>query len=131
MSNPAGRSDGPFVAPDVEPRLSLEAVFRALSDRYARYVLYHFIRGDEEVAHVDELAAAVRSIDARCAPSGTDVRSDCDRRALTDDHLPPLVEVGAIEYDARSGTVRYWRQPTLEEYAAHAAYQELGSRAFR
>ncbi|WP_331233305.1 DUF7344 domain-containing protein [Natronorarus salvus] len=129
MSDPLNPSDETASTGRVASSLSHGTVFRVLSNQHARYVLYHFIRNDDPVEDADALCASVRSIEARCEPDA-DPSGAGDRRRLVEEWLPPLVEVGAIEYDGRSGTVRYWRQPTLEEYAAHAAYQELGREAF-
>lgn len=40
-------------------------------------------------------------------------------------HLPKVAEVDIVDYDDRSGMVRYWGQPTLEEYLEHTAYKEF------
>ena len=105
---------------------SLDAVFTVLSDQYCRYVLYYFVQRDVDVASVDELEEGVRLIETRADRAGnSEVRELTG--TIVGESLPKLERTGAVEFDARSETIRYCRVPKLEEYAAHAAYQELGS----
>jgi hypothetical protein len=41
--------------------------------------------------------------------------------------IPQLEQFDVVEYDSRSGSVRYHQQPLIEEYAEHAASQELSA----
>ncbi len=109
---------------------SLDTVFSVLSDRYCRYALYYFVQRGVEVASVDELEEAVRLIETRTDRAGiSEVRELTE--TLVETSLPQLERTGAVEFDAHSETVRYCGESRLEEYAAHAAYQELGSVGFR
>lgn len=61
-------------------------------------------------------------------PRGEDAPADDRRRvevALHHHELPKLEQVGVIEYDARSRTVRYRGHPLLEELLAVAAENDL------
>ncbi|MDL5360819.1 hypothetical protein [Halalkalicoccus sp. NIPERK01] len=97
-------------------------VFRVLSSRYCRYVLYLFACSTDRAMTFDELSDGVRRIAAQTDHSGPDDRYEA---ILIDEALPELATVGAIDYDPRTRTVRYHPQPTLDEYAHHSAYQEL------
>jgi len=39
-------------------------------------------------------------------------------------HLPKLEDAGILEQDPRSETVRYWGQPSVEEWLEHAQHKE-------
>jgi hypothetical protein len=39
-------------------------------------------------------------------------------------HLPKLEDAGILEQDPRSETVRYWSQPSVEEWLEHAQHKE-------
>ncbi|AEH35352.1 hypothetical protein Halxa_0713 [Halopiger xanaduensis SH-6] len=47
------------------------------------------------------------------------------RTELQHVHLPKLEDAGVLEHDPRSETVRYWTQPSLEEWLEHAYHKEL------
>ncbi|WP_331236083.1 DUF7344 domain-containing protein [Natronorarus salvus] len=108
---------------------SLDAVFAVLSERYCRYVLYYFVQRDVDAASVDELEEAVRLIET-CLDSAAGLETGELTETLVGESLPKLERTGAVEFDTHSETIRYCREPRLEEYAAHAAYQELGSAAY-
>jgi hypothetical protein len=102
----------------------LNYLFEALSHQYRRFVLYYFIEEDAEVADLDELVAYVAALDENVSePSETE--RERLRTELDVIHLPRLAEVGPIEYDRRSRSVRYDCLPSVEEWAEHAMYREL------
>lgn len=100
---------------------SLDLVFDLLSVRRRRYALYHLADQDDGIATFDEL---VDSIHTREDEGGDDNRLQI-QTALQHVHLPRLEDAGILEYDARSDTVRYWEQPTLEEWLEHAHHKEF------
>jgi hypothetical protein len=104
--------------------LSLDTVFEILADDRCRAILYCFIQSEGESATLDELTEAVSVVQSRCGHKTGDEDLDSLAEALVDDQIPRLLEAGIIECDPRSETIRYWSQPTLEEYATHAGYQE-------
>jgi hypothetical protein len=111
---------------------SLDVVFTVLSERHCRYVLYYFVQSEVDLASTDELEEAVRMIDAQTSQENKNTTGGYDlTETLVEESLPYLERTGAVEYDSRSESVRYCGEPRLEEYAAHAAYQELGSAGFR
>lgn len=97
---------------------SLDAVFDVLSDRRRRYALYYLHGLTDGVATVDEIADHVLSRE------GTKVDRSRIVTSLQHVHLPRLDDVGVLEHDARSETVRYWGQPSLEEWLEHAKHKE-------
>lgn len=102
--------------------LALDDVFDLLAEPRCRLVLY-YLANREEVADLEELAEAiVRWEDDGPADRDLVDRVECELHHV---HLPRLAEMQVLEYDIRTNTVRYWGQPTLEEYVDHAAHQEL------
>ncbi|MFC7047096.1 hypothetical protein ACFQH6_18370 [Halobacteriaceae archaeon GCM10025711] len=104
----------------------LDTVFDLLADRRRRLALYYLIRSDDAVASLDELADWVTRLET--ADTGEPPTEDYRRRVVTSlhhAHLPTFAEASVVEYDARSETVRYLGQPTLEELAEHTAATEL------
>jgi hypothetical protein len=105
---------------------SLDTVFDLLSDQRRRYVLYHLVNAADDTVDYEDLAEQVAVWEAGGDPSDEHVE-----RVATDlyhSHLPKLTESNVVDFDQRSGDVRFWGQPTVEEYAEHAAMQELCDR---
>ncbi len=102
---------------------SLDLVFGLLSNRHRRYVLYYLQSQTDDVATIDELAHHVLTLDEDLEPSVDNRRQVV--MSLQHTHLPKLEDIGVVEHDARSETVRYWTQPSLEELLDHARYKEL------
>jgi hypothetical protein len=108
---------------------SLDLVFDLLSNRRRRYALYYLYEQPDGVATVDELADNVVAIERRTSSSDPDVGPDELRQTVHTElqhvHLPKLADAGTLEHDGRSDTVRYWTQPSLEEWLEHAYHKEL------
>lgn len=87
------------------PSLSIDTLFATLSDARRRYVIHYLLDREDGVADVGTLAERIaaweRATDRRDAPV-EDVIVD-----LHHAHLPLLADVGLVEYDQRSGAVRY------------------------
>ena len=112
-----------------EPReLSLDAIFELLCRRRRRYALYVLYRNGENGIPLEELATRVSELE-----TGGDETSYGDETTyehetlvllLRERHLPKLAEAYVIDFDERSGTVRYHGQPSLEEWIEHAEFKE-------
>ena len=108
---------------------SLNLVFDLLSNRHRRYALYYLYDQPDGVATIEEVtdhvvALATRDDGADCEAS-VDERVHSVRIELQHVHLPKLEDAGIVELDRRSETVRYWTQPSLEEWLEHAKHKEL------
>ncbi len=117
---------------------SLDLVFDLLSNGRRRYALYYLNQRSDGVATVAALAKNVVAFE-RVAAEDADrdsTRSPSDRDGesagrgtvrleLRHVHLPKLEGAGVLEYDRRSETVRYWGQPSLEEWLEHAHHKEM------
>ncbi|MFC6824590.1 DUF7344 domain-containing protein [Halopelagius fulvigenes] len=75
----------------------LDRLLTVLADQYCRSVIFHFRDASENAATVADLAHEV------------EVEADLGATAVQLHHsaLPRLDDVGIVEYDARSSTVRY------------------------
>lgn len=101
----------------------LDQVFDVLSNRRRRYALYYLRDVADGVASVDEVADHVVTLEG-----GSTEPEDHRRSVLTSlehTHLPKLEDASVLEYDPRSGTIRYWGQPSLDEWLEHALHKEL------
>lgn len=99
--------------------------FAALASPTCRYTIYHFLLTSETSASVREVARGIRTLVDEQSQQQVVADDETLRSLLVERTIPQLERVGAVEYDSRSNTVRYYRQPFIEEYAEHAAYQEL------
>lgn len=100
---------------------SLDALFDALADRRRRYVLYYLAAvEDEAVLAVEDIAERVESWEREWDAAERRESVDGGRAIRVDlhhNHLPRLADVGLIEYDARTETVRKWKAPSIERWA--------------
>lgn len=120
------------LAPQDTP--SLDLVFELLSNSRRRYVLYHLNERPDGVATLETLAENVRALERTIGgddadgegDEGSAARQSGVRTELRHVHLPKLEDAGVLEHDRRSDTVRYWGQPSLEEWLEHAYHKEQG-----
>ncbi|WP_255167583.1 DUF7344 domain-containing protein [Natrononativus amylolyticus] len=103
-------TDRGFVSPAFEREDGIDDLLALLSHRRRRRVLYYL--SDRELADVGEVAAAVA---AREADLEAERVSDEARTAvaidLSHNHLPKLADRGVVDYDRRSGAVRWTTPP--------------------
>ncbi|MFU8869272.1 hypothetical protein [Natronococcus sp.] len=106
---------------------SLDLIFDLLSNRRRRYVLYCLSERADGVAAVDELVDAVVRLETEVGEGGRELEEHRKtvRTELRHSHLPKLDDTSLLEHDQRSDTVRYWNQPSLEEWLEHAKHKEL------
>ena len=120
------RASTPLAA-EVTP--SLDQVFDLLSNRRRRYALYYLYEQDDGVATLDELTDHVVALESRDDDATVELGASEEfavqvRTELQHVHLPKLEDAGVLEHDQRSETVRYWTQPSLEEWLEHAHHKE-------
>ena len=97
--------------------LSLDAVFTVLSARRRRVTLR--VLGDAGACAVDDLVEWVRARERQLddeVPDRETVRAELERV-----HLPMLADHRILDYDERSGGIRYYGHPVVEEYLEHGA----------
>lgn len=102
--------------------LSLDEVFALLADRRRRFVLHALHANDPEAGTTDLLRLTERVV-ARERSADREFEEETGRAAvrrdLDDRVLPQLDEAGLLDYDARSGAVRFYGHPVVEEYLGH------------
>lgn len=99
-------ADGGRDAPSV-PEDAIDTVCRALGDRHRRRVVGYLMETDDGVATLDELLDPVAPLSLH--------RRERLRVALHQNHLGQLEDANIVEYDRRSGTVRYRPHRLAEE----------------
>ncbi|NGM69266.1 hypothetical protein G6M89_09640 [Natronolimnobius sp. AArcel1] len=113
---------------ETEATPSLDQVFDLLSNRRRRYALYHLYEQDDGVATTTALTNRVAELEVVAEQTHTTEVTDEFITAVRTDlqhvHLPKLEDAGVLEHDHRSETVRYWTQPSLEEWLEHAYHKE-------
>jgi DNA-binding transcriptional ArsR family regulator len=106
---------------DQPPRPFLDSILEALANWQRREICLYFQETGIETAQVDELGAL---LEARVPEVWADQETLSQEEltaSLEDRHLPMLEDAGVVDYDHRSGTVRYRRQPTVEKWIEHIA----------
>ncbi|MFC4450320.1 DUF7344 domain-containing protein [Halorussus aquaticus] len=105
---------------------SFDTLFDILAESRRRYALYTLLGTGDGLADVETVADEVAMWEARTDddPITESLREEIADE-LREEHLPRLADADVVEYDARSDVVRYWRQPTLEEYLEHTHYKEF------
>ncbi|ELY48218.1 DUF7344 domain-containing protein [Natronorubrum sulfidifaciens] len=121
-------SEGESTAATAQVTPSLDLIFDLLSNRRRRYALYYLYDQPDGVATLEEIADAVTTDLKRFSESDGETNPEQQRgrvqMELQHTHLPRLEDAGILEHDHRSETVRYWTQPSLEEWLEHAHHKE-------
>jgi len=120
-------ADGGGPSADGVATLTLDTVFSLLSNRRRRYVIYCLLDGETETVECSALAERVAAWEADDGDP-TEERLEAVSADLYHSHLPRLDAENVVDFDPRTEVVRFRGQPTVEEYAEHAAYQELPDR---
>ncbi|WP_167768440.1 DUF7344 domain-containing protein [Haloarcula amylovorans] len=99
----------------------VDDVFEALADWRRRAVCLHFQTTAETQTAAGELADVVAQQGRDSGLPEVETDADAVESALIETHLPVLHRLAILDFDERSGTIRYWGCPTLEKWADHAA----------
>jgi len=99
----------------------VDDVFEVLSDWRRRAVCLYFTTRDGNGIDVETLADAVARRGSAAAVDDGGVSAAAVQSQLESEHLPTLHRIGLVDYDERSGAVKYWGSPTVEKWAEHAA----------
>ena len=103
-------------------------LFKTLASRSCRYVIYHFLVTAESTScSVEQLVTGIQTLAGHQSEQSSMIDGTKLKALLVEEAIPRLERLDVVDYDARSATVRYYRQPFVEEYAEHAAHQELSS----
>lgn len=89
--------------------------------------------GDADADTVTGIGVGTTETDSSYDSAPIDQDTSTYRHKLAVDllhtHLPKLADAGVIDYDTRSGTIRYWVHPSLLEWLEHAEYKECDRRS--
>jgi hypothetical protein len=103
-------------------------LFKTLASRSCRYVIYHFlVTAESNSCSVEQLVTGIQTLAGHQSKQPSVIDSTKLKTLLIEEAIPRLERLDVVDYDARSAVVRYYYQPFIEEYAEHAAYQELSS----
>lgn len=97
----------------------IDDLLLTLADEDCRSVLRYLGSSEHAVATLDELADGV------FAQRGPGADREALRITMYHSTLPKLADCGLVDYDERSGTIRYREQPGLERLLALIAELEL------
>lgn len=103
------------------------AVFGVLSSQSCRYIMYYFLAASDATVPIEDLVTGIQTLAAHESEKSSLVDDESLKSLLIERAIPQLEQLDVVEYDPRSGSVRYQQRPFIEEYAEHAAYQELSS----
>jgi hypothetical protein len=102
--------------------LSLDDVFALLADRRRRFAL-HALHATDGGQGTTDLPRLTRQVAAREATADREFEDPTGngavRRDLDDRVLPQLDDAGVLDYDPRSGAIRFYGHPVVEEYLGH------------
>lgn len=116
----------PALDADALAELSFHSrLFLTLSAPTCRYTIYYFLGREASTATSDELITGIETIIAAVDDQPSSVSEHELRSLVVDRTIPYIVSLDAFDYDSRTQLIRYHHHPTLEEYAEHAAMQEL------
>lgn len=100
-------------------------LFTLLASQSCRYLIYYFSVVSTPDALLEDLVTGIQTLAAQKSDSPVLVNDHQLRALLVQTTIPKLERCDILEYDSQSTVVHYHRQPFVEEYAEHAAYQEL------
>lgn len=92
-------------------RIPVDDVFRLLADRERRVVLRYLRETAAGTGSIDGALEAVTEVEREFDPTYSRERAGITLHHV---HLPQLAGVGVVDYDERSGTIRYHEDDRLE-----------------
>jgi len=98
----------------------VDDVFEVLADWRRRAVCHYFASGDQTTANVAVLASAISEQEGTSTVDATTRRPRLSEHSSKRSTCQVLHRIGLIDYDERSGAVKYWGSPTVEKWADHA-----------
>lgn len=111
---------------NTELSLLIDTILEILVDHRRRFILYVLIDETSGVIEFESLVDRVMQFELDVLREQPE---EHHRKEIVADlehwHLPVLEELGLIEFDERSETVRYWTSPHLEEWSNLVRTKEL------
>lgn len=110
--------------------LSFDRVFELLANQRRRFVVHYLSAHNDEAVRLEDIVRRIESWEREVHEDVPDAHASRIRQSLHNVHLPLLVDANVVDYDLRSGYVRYWGHPVVEEYAEHVAAAEVPGREY-
>lgn len=110
---------------DAHETNQLDTVFGLLRAARRRYLLYYLYDAEDEVISVEELVEAVREYEGADTTADDLPQRQSIRTSVVHNHLPRLGAMNVLDYDPRSGTVRFKGHLPLETWLEQARQLEL------
>lgn len=111
---------------ETDTSTSLSTILELLANRRRRFALYALVDAPKGVLSFERLVEDVTTLEAGIM--GTALTRDCYLDAATELrhwHLAMLADLGFVDYDERSGTLRYRGHPRLESWIERVREDEL------
>lgn len=100
---------------ELAPSFDEPDALELLAGRRRRYVLYYLMNAPDDSVDLEELVDRVRDYEREAEGSVPDEHRHRVATSLHHCELPKLVDHGVVDYDPRSGTVRYHGDRTCEQ----------------
>jgi hypothetical protein len=113
-------SGGPFTRSGDGELVNLDRVFGLLSHRYRRMILRYFYLNQRREADLDGLVRYIGDWESELRPDAAPARRDRIEVALVHNHLPRLEQMGVVDFEPETDSVRYRPYEELEQLLAAA-----------
>jgi len=123
---PRSRADGVC-----EHTLGIDDVFETLTSTRCPEVVRELTRRPEGIATIEDLVDRLTSREAKRLDKRPANHRERVSAALYHDHLLYLNGLGFLEFDRRSGAVRFRGDAAVEEWIEHASALSLPGRSHR
>ncbi|NEU58198.1 hypothetical protein [Halorussus sp. MSC15.2] len=98
----------------------IDRILKVLRNKERRKIVEYFADSDTDTASMEVLAAQLARLAVE-ADGTVEASTDATRTQLHHVHLPKLEEFGIVEYDSRTGDVRYHSDDRVESIVASLA----------
>lgn len=98
----------------------IDRVLKLLRNKERRKIVEYFANSDADTASMEVLAAQLAGLAVETDGS-VESSTDATRTQLHHVHLPKLEDHGVVEYDTRTGDVRYHSDERVESIVASLA----------
>ena len=113
------------VTRDLQGTHSLDSVFDILRSSRRRYLLYYLYGTEDQEVSLEAAINGVREFEAAGPETATIETRQSVRTNLSHEDLPKLGAIGALEYDARSGTILFTGDYLLRDLLEVGSHLEL------
>ncbi|MFC4451678.1 DUF7344 domain-containing protein [Halorussus aquaticus] len=98
----------------------IDRILKVLRNKERRKIVEHFANSDTDTASMEALADQLARLSVETDGSA-ESPTDATRTQLHHVHLPKLEDHGVVEYDSRTGDVRYHSDERVESIVSSLA----------